>query len=77
MNYFSSRAKLNRPQGGFLENYGKRCGKIYKKIESCLVTIFVDNLPMSMSKSWLWQIFDLEGYVIDVFLSREKKKVSS
>ena len=45
----------------------------YKMLEMNSYTVFVDNLPMSMTTSWLWQICGFEGRVVDVFLSRKKR----
>ena len=42
----------------------------WRKLEEISYTIFVDNIPESMSRSWIWQLFDHEGKVVDVFLSR-------
>lgn len=44
-----------------------------------LLTLFVDNLPPSMSNIWLHQLFNNDGKVIDAFVSkkaRPKKKGS-
>ena len=45
-------------------------------LSKCHFTVFVDNLPASMSKSWLWQLFSYEGKVVDIFLSQKKRKNS-
>ena len=39
-------------------------------------TVFADNLPPSMTTSWLWQIFGLEGKVLDDFMSRKMRRSS-
>ena len=49
---------------------------IYKKIELSSHTVFVDNLPHSMSTAWLWQLCNHEGRVVDMFMPR-KKRVSN
>ena len=46
----------------------------WRRLESVTYTVFVDNLPLSMSKSWLWQLFNYEGRVVDVFISHKKRK---
>ena len=38
--------------------------------------MFVDNLPESMTKSWLWQLFDYNGKVIDVFIPQKKRRTN-
>ena len=35
---------------------------------------FVDNLPRSMDKEWLWQLFQFEGSVVDAYISYKKRK---
>ena len=47
--------------------------EMYKKIEKNTYTLFVDNLPKSMTTSWLWQLCNFEGGVVDVFLSRKQR----
>lgn len=37
-------------------------------------TIFIDNLPMSMTNVWLKQLFKNEGRILDVFVSRKQHK---
>ena len=48
-----------------------------KNIEARSFTVFVDNLPPTMSQSWLWQIFYLHGTVTDAFVSRKKRVVNN
>ena len=48
--------------------------ELYKKIERSTITVFVDNLPFSMTTSWLWQLCSFEGAVADVFISRKRRK---
>ena len=36
--------------------------------------MFVDNLPSSMTKARLWQIFKFEGRIIDIYISRKVRK---
>ena len=43
----------------------------FTKLESITYSISIDNLPESMTNSWLWQIFSHEGEVVDVFISRK------
>ena len=50
---------------------------MWKRLETVSFTVFVDNLPMSMTKSWLWQIFQHEGKVIDIFMSRKKRRTNN
>ena len=57
----------DKPGGGNWRNINA-----WKKLEEISYTVFVDNLPESMSKSWLWQLFDHEGRVVDVYLSGKK-----
>ena len=47
--------------------------EMYKKIEKNMYAIFVDNLPFAMPTSWLWQLCNLEGLVVDVFMSRKQR----
>lgn len=39
-----------------------------------LYTIFVDNLPKGMSKTWLRQIFKNDGNVVDAFVSMKDRR---
>ena len=39
-----------------------------KKIEAASFTLFTET------KSWLWQLFDMEGHVVDIFLSTKRRK---
>ena len=39
-----------------------------------VVSLFVDNLPTSMSRGWLWQLFNFEGKVVDAYVSHKKRK---
>ena len=62
---------------------GERKGRVegtgqyaWKRLESISHTVFVDNIPLSMTKSWLWQLFNYEGKVVDVFISHKKRKTS-
>ena len=48
--------------------------EIFKRIENSSVTLFVDNLPLSMTTSWLWQLCGLEGEVVDMYISRKKRQ---
>lgn len=34
----------------------------------------MDNLPRSMTKGWLWQLFSFEGKVADTYISYKKRK---
>ena len=43
------------------------------QLENISMAVFVDNLPSSMTSSWMWQLFSHEGQVIDVFLSRKRR----
>ena len=60
-------------------NYNRSEGERTKKmqmlrnIEAKSFTVFVDNLPKSMTVSWLWQLFKGEGQVIDVFMPRKRR----
>ena len=55
-------------------NNSTRNNLAWKRLEEVSYTVFVDNLPTSMSKSWLWQLFGYEGKVVDVILSWKKRK---
>ena len=48
----------------------------FKGIELASFTVFVDNLPLSMTSSWLC-IFSFQGPVIGVFVSRKKRSTSN
>ena len=50
---------------------------VWKKLEKVAYTVFVDNLPTSMTRDWLWQLFQYEGEVVDVFMSRKQRKSST
>ena len=47
-----------------------------RRMEENSFSVFVDNLPLSMTASWLGQIFRYEGDIIDVFLSRKKRSTT-
>ena len=47
--------------------------EMYKKIEASSFTLFMDNLPKSMSTFWLWQLCSYDGRVVDVFISRKRR----
>ncbi|KAK8316495.1 hypothetical protein V6Z11_A13G044800 [Gossypium hirsutum] len=40
----------------------------FKKVE----TIFVQNIPMSIDKRWLWKVFHYYGRVCDIFIPQKK-----
>ena len=46
----------------------------WRRLEEVSFTILVDNLPLSVTRSWLWQLFGYEGKMVDVFLSRKRRK---
>ena len=46
------------------------------RIERQTYTIFVDNLPVSMTKGWLFQIFQWIERIADIFMSKKQKKGS-
>ena len=46
------------------------------QIERQTFTIFVDNLPASMTKGWLFQIFQWTGRIADIFISKKQRKES-
>ena len=46
----------------------------YKKIELISIILLMDNLPVSMTSLWLWQLCKQEGDVVDVFVSRNTTK---
>ena len=48
-----------------------------RKLELVSYSVFVDNLPQSMSKECSWQLFNHEGKVVDVFMCWKRRKVSS
>ena len=39
--------------------------------------MYVDNLPRSMSKRWLWQLFHYEGRVVDAYISYKQRNHTS
>ena len=39
--------------------------------------MFIDNLPPSMTNGWLEQLFGHERWIIDIFMSRKKRRISS
>ena len=43
------------------------------RLESRSFIVFVDNLPASMTSSWLRQIFNFEGQVTNVFMLKKKR----
>ena len=45
---------------------------VWRKLEFVSYSAFVDNLPMDMDKAWLWQVFKLQGKVVDIYMSRKK-----
>ena len=49
----------------------------WRRLEHVSHTLFVDNLPHSMSRDWLWQLFHHEGKVVDVYVSWKKRKATS
>ena len=49
---------------------GDRRGEDYGDI----VSLYVDNLPTTMSKGWLWQLFKCEGRVVDAYVSHKRRK---
>ena len=40
--------------------------RYFRNLEENSYTIFVDNLPSSTSKAWLWQLFSFEGRIVDI-----------
>lgn len=38
-----------------------------------LFSIYVDNLPLSVTNAWLWKLITNEGNMVDVFVSRKKR----
>ena len=46
------------------------------RIERNSFNVFVDNLPLSMSKGWLFQLFGWAGKVTDIYMSRKQRKSS-
>ena len=47
---------------------------VWRRSEKVSLTMFVDNLPSSMTKSWLWQIFQYDGRVVDIFMSWKRRR---
>ncbi|MED6173107.1 hypothetical protein PIB30_056245 [Stylosanthes scabra] len=43
-------------------------------IEDETFSIFVDNLPYDVTRTWLWEAFSSTGRVVDVYLSRKIRK---
>ena len=39
--------------------------------------MFVDNLPMEMDRGWLKQIFDYDGQITYMFISRKHRRANS
>ena len=48
----------------------------WTRLEEVTHSVFVDNLPESMSRGWLWQLFSGDGEVVDVFISRKERRLS-
>ena len=46
----------------------------WKRLESISHIVFVNSLLLSMTKLWLWQLFNYEGRVVDIFISYKKRK---
>ena len=71
--------RSNNPKNAMVQSNFNRLTKenIIRKIQAMSFIVFVDNLPSSMTKSWLWHIFQFEGKVVDVFLSRKSITTSS
>ncbi|MED6185183.1 hypothetical protein PIB30_054584 [Stylosanthes scabra] len=45
----------------------------FEKLENEAVTVFVDNLPQNTTIGWLWNVFGLQGKILDVYLSKKKR----
>ena len=50
---------------------------VIRRLEEESFTVFVDNLPSSMSKGWLYQLFGFEGIITEVYMSRKRRRVCS
>ena len=48
-----------------------------RRLEENSFTIFVDNLPKSMTLGWLRQLFAFEGRITDAYLSRKRRKMTN
>ena len=46
----------------------------FRATERASMSLFVDNLAESMTRLWIWQLFEFEDVTIDVYLSRKKRK---
>ena len=47
-----------------------------ERVERQSYSVFVDNLPPSITKGWLFQQFEWEGRITDIFLSRKQRESS-
>ena len=66
-----------RNRGGHGGQTGDPKERYFRNLEESSYTIFVENLLMSMSKSWLWQLISFEGSIVDIYIVRKKSNTSS
>ncbi|MED6154949.1 hypothetical protein PIB30_001090 [Stylosanthes scabra] len=61
------------------EPFGRRHYQVlenFRSLERRSFSLFVDNLPNTANREWLWELFSREGEVVDVFLSKKVRKHS-
>ena len=49
----------------------------FRRIEETTFSVFVDNLPGSMTLDWLRQMFEFEGKISDIYMSRRRRRMSN
>ena len=62
----------NRSGPGWKSN--PRSMEDFRRLEQYSFTVFVDNLPSTMTKAWLGRIFKFGGKVVDIYISRKVRK---
>ena len=72
-NYAGLDGYANQPKA----HVRRRNDGVWRRLEKNSFIVFVDNLPSSTTKSWLWQIFQFHGEVVDIFMSWKKRKHSN
>ena len=53
---------------GLFQHNKERSGDYFRRLEETSFTIFVDNLPSSLTKAWSYQLFKFEGKVVDIYI---------
>ena len=51
--------------------------RYFRNVEENYYTIIIDNLPISMLKSWLSQLFSFEGRIVDIYIATKRRRNSS